>query len=544
MIFIALIFITALSILFISNRKEEKLIIEESGKQFAKEINTVFSIYTRNITQTVNDYTYWDEFYKNVDKSNIDWFEYNITTLIESFHIDYTAVFDSTFQLIHESSGEGFSEVGIISEETVRQLEKDRILNFHIYHNDQVFEVSSASVHPTSDPTHRLTRPNGYFFVVRAYNQEIIDDLSTILGATTKITSLSDSINFQNKYSFTSEHILNDWRGEPVAKIIFTKNFENLKLHSNLSQNIFLFFAAILLFSWIIIRLFLHFWVIRPIQLIVDILETEDSQKIKQLKQVSGEFKQLGNLFEQNIAQKKELREAKEKAEESDQLKMAFLANMSHEIRTPMNGILGFTGLLKEPGVSEHDQKHFLEIIEQSGERMLNLINNIVNISKIEAGQMNIFLSEININEQAEYIYSFFKPEADEKKIQLILHKPASDEQIIVRSDKEKILATLTNLVKNAIKFTKEGAVEFGYEKKNGSICFFVRDSGIGIHPDHLKIIFERFRRGNETLSRNYEGAGLGLSISKAYIEMLGGQIEVESKSGQGSIFRFTIPCK
>jgi signal transduction histidine kinase len=539
-----LIFSGALLTLHISNKKEEKFLIDESQKQFAKEINTVFSIYGRDITQTVNDYTYWDEFYEYIDKNDTNWFENNITTLIESFHVDYVAVFDSTFQMVHEASEENFSEHGFIPREAIIQLERDRILSFYIYKSNKAFEVSSASVHPTNDPTHRQTRPKGYFFAVRAYNQNIIDDLSTILGAEIKVISPSDTIILQDKYSFSSEYILNDWSGKRVAKVVFTKNSGSLKLQTNLSRSIFLILLASLSISWIIIRLWLQSWVIRPIKLILKILETDDHDQINQLKQISGEFEKLGNLFEQNIAQKQELRKAKEKAEESDKLKLAFLANMSHEIRTPMNGIMGFTELLKEPGLTENDRKHFLDIIEQSGERMLNLINDIVNISRIESGQMDVYCSKTDINEQIGYIYSFFKHEAEEKGIQLIVSNRGTNEKIIVYSDKEKIYAILTNLIKNAIKFTKKGSVEFGYEKTDEYIEFFVRDSGIGIHPDYLTAIFERFRRGDERLSRNYQGTGLGLSISKAYVEMLGGRIWVESKQGKGSVFRFTIPVK
>ncbi len=543
-ILIGVIFFGALYVLFISNKKEERFIFDESKKQFSKEINTVLSIYGRDITQTVNDYTYWDEFYEYVDKNDTDWFKNNITTLIESFHVDYVAVYDSTFHLVHEASGEGFKERGLIPMEAIRQLEQDRILNFYIYRSNQAFEVSSASIHPTNDPTHRLTRPKGYFFAVRSYNQNIMDDLSTIMGAETRIISASDTIISQNKYSFSSEYAMNDWANRPAAIIIFTKNFENLKLQTSFSWNIFLILLALLVLSWVIIRYSLHYWIMRPIRLILKILETDDSKHIEKLKQISFEFEKLGNLFDQNITQKQELREAKEKAEESDRLKSAFLANMSHEIRTPMNGIIGFTELLKEPGLSQSEQHDFLSIIEQSGERMLSLINDIVNISKIEAGQMDVYFSETDINEQMGYIYSFFKREADQKSIHLILSNRGDNGELAILSDKEKIYAILTNLVKNAIKFTKSGFVEFGYEEKNGSIEFFVRDSGIGIRPDHLKIIFERFRRGDETLTRSYQGTGLGLSISKAYVEMLGGRIWVESELGKGSVFRFTIPTK
>jgi signal transduction histidine kinase/ActR/RegA family two-component response regulator len=238
----------------------------------------------------------------------------------------------------------------------------------------------------------------------------------------------------------------------------------------------------------------------------------------------------------------KELIVAKERAEESDKLKSAFLANMSHEIRTPLNGILGFTELLKMSDVTPQQQNDYLDIIKKGGDRMLNIINDIIDISRIESGQMKVVLSETNINDQIEFISAFLNPDAQAKGISLIFKNTLSKEDAIVVSDKEKIYAILANLVKNAIKFTRSGYVEYGYIKKENSYEFYVKDTGIGISSDQKDFIFERFRQGSESLTRNYEGTGLGLSISKAYAEMLGGNIWFESEFGKGSVFYFNLP--
>ena len=238
----------------------------------------------------------------------------------------------------------------------------------------------------------------------------------------------------------------------------------------------------------------------------------------------------------------KELIRAKEKAEESDRLKSAFLANMSHEIRTPMNGILGFAELLKEPRLTGQEQQKYIHIIEKSGERMLSIINDIINISKVESGQMELLITETNINEQIEDIFTFFQPELEKKGVQFYFKNSLPTKKAIVKTDREKVYAILTNLVKNAIKFTKTGFIEFGYEKKGLNLEFFVKDSGAGIPGKNKEIIFERFRQGNDLLNKGYEGSGLGLTISKAYVEMLGGKIWVESEEGAGAIFYFTIP--
>ncbi len=256
-------------------------------------------------------------------------------------------------------------------------------------------------------------------------------------------------------------------------------------------------------------------------------------------------------VVSEDITQKKQLLEdlitAKEKAEESDKLKTAFLANMSHEIRTPMNGILGFAELLKEQDLTNEIQQKYIHIIEKSGARMLNIINNIVDISKIEAGLMEITLTDSDINEQIDYIYNFFKPEVEAKGMQLYFKKHYANHKAIIKTDQEKLYAIFTNLVKNAIKYSYRGYIEFGYypeQNKQGRdlMIFYVKDTGIGIHKDKTSIIFDRFRQVSEGKNRHYEGAGLGLSITKSYVEMLGGKIWVESEEGVGSRFCFSLP--
>ncbi|HKI88266.1 MAG TPA: ATP-binding protein, partial [Draconibacterium sp.] len=238
------------------------------------------------------------------------------------------------------------------------------------------------------------------------------------------------------------------------------------------------------------------------------------------------------------------LQEAKEKAEESDRLKTAFLANMSHEIRTPMNGILGFADLLRISDITEQERLEYVTIIENSGKRMLNMINDIISISKIESGITEVHLSETDIDEQLEYIQTFFTPETRKKGIELKIKKSILKDETRIITDSEKIYAILINLVNNAIKFTNKGSIEFGYSVMGDYLKFYVKDTGEGIRKENLQLIFDRFRQGSESLTRKYEGTGLGLSISKAYVEMLGGKIWVESVFGKGSVFYFTTPFR
>ncbi len=242
----------------------------------------------------------------------------------------------------------------------------------------------------------------------------------------------------------------------------------------------------------------------------------------------------------------RELLKAKEKAEESDRLKTAFLANMSHEIRTPMNGVVGFTKLLKQKDFPKNKQKEFLDIIDSRANHLLDLINDIIDISKIEAGQVHIEHTRFSLNEMMDELYQMHSNELQNKSknnITLNLHKAFSDASSEISSDQLRLKQILTNLLSNAVKFTSSGTIEFGYEPAgNNGLMFYVEDTGPGIPQEKQKLIFNRFRQADESSSKSFGGTGLGLAISKNLVEMLGGSIEVESEENRGTTFRFTLP--
>jgi len=310
-------------------------------------------------------------------------------------------------------------------------------------------------------------------------------------------------------------------------------------------------------FNWVLVCMFLLiaiFTILLLIATVKNFIHSREKEKrsaelliaLEEIKSQSDEIAAQNEEYQQineelNLTNY-ELIEARDKAEESDRLKSAFLANMSHEIRTPMNGILGFANLLKEKDITIDDQQEFINIIKDSGARMLNIINDIIDISKIESGIMNVNILETNINDQIEYIYNFFKPEVKDKGMLLLYNIDLPSNEANIKTDKEKIFAILINLVKNAIKYSEKGSIEFGYVKKGDFLEFYVKDTGIGISDGMKKAVFDRFIQAEYVDHKAIQGAGLGLSISKAYVRMLGGEIWVESEVGIGSTFYFTIP--
>jgi PAS domain S-box-containing protein len=232
---------------------------------------------------------------------------------------------------------------------------------------------------------------------------------------------------------------------------------------------------------------------------------------------------------------------AKEKAEESDRLKLAFLANISHEIRTPMNGVLGFAQLLKEPGLSRKKQQCFIDIIEKSGHRMLDTVNDLVDIAKIESGQVQLQISATNLGHQLKNLYDFFLPQTNEKGLKLSFIPSPETCDLTIKTDPNKLDSILSNLIKNAIKFTDKGKIEFGCSIKENKLKFYISDTGIGIQKNKHQTIFNRFEQADTNDIRSYHGSGLGLAIAKAYVELLGGKIWLKSSPGRGSTFFFTI---
>jgi PAS domain S-box-containing protein len=238
---------------------------------------------------------------------------------------------------------------------------------------------------------------------------------------------------------------------------------------------------------------------------------------------------------------------AKDKAEESDRLKTAFLANMSHEIRTPMNAIIGFSDLLTDDDLTKDEKADFVEKIKLSGENLMNLINDIIDIAKIEAGQLKIIESPCNIDILLNDLHGTFTEIKNQQKkntIDLLLDIQHSEKEIITVTDHLRLQQVITNLLGNALKFTDQGRIEFGYMVEEGFLKFFVKDTGIGIPVSKQELLFQRFTQVDASTTRKFGGTGLGLAISKNIIELLGGNIWLESEPGIGSTFYFTIPYK
>jgi PAS domain S-box-containing protein len=232
---------------------------------------------------------------------------------------------------------------------------------------------------------------------------------------------------------------------------------------------------------------------------------------------------------------------AKVKAEESDRLKTAFLNNISHEIRTPFNGILGFLNILQDEDVTTEERDEYIRYINQSADRLMQTINDIVEMSQIQTGQMKLKITETNIKRLTDKLSERFGTAAIKQGLEFKITNELPSEILSYVTDGIKLKTILSNLIVNAIKFTPQGSIEIGIRKRDQNLLFFVKDTGIGISESQQKAIFELFKQADASNTRQFEGLGLGLSITKSYVEMLGGKIWLESEPGKGSTFYFTI---
>ena len=339
----------------------------------------------------------------------------------------------------------------------------------------------------------------------------------------------------------TQIEIDNIIRQKEMDKALLSKNIaeQNLKIQRN---------RSILIILSLVVAFFalLSYSILRLLKLSKNSAKMLEEMNEELESKVRNRTKNLQSEIVQHKITAAALIKAKEKAEESDRLKSSFLANLSHEIRTPMNAINGFTELLRDYALEPEKKNEYISIIRKSGHKLLLIINDIIEISKIETGQIVPHMKPVDVNDFIDDLYKTMIvtiPKEKDIKLEIALKRPIPD--LTILTDEVKLLQIMSNLLNNAIKYTEKGSIEFGYDViDEDSIHFFVKDTGVGIDEKNKDIIFERFRRIEGDLAIKKGGSGLGLAISKAYIEMLGGSIKVESKLGEGSTFSFTIPLK
>ncbi len=299
-------------------------------------------------------------------------------------------------------------------------------------------------------------------------------------------------------------------------------------------SHLIIYFISISLSLWAYFKLLREMRIRNEIQQKLLLNETVLQKQNKEFALLNEEYKK----------QNAELVVAKTMAEESDKLKTSFIQNISHEIRTPMNSIIGFSELIEDPDLPIDKRHRFVDIIINSTRQLLAIVNNILTISSLDKKQEVLANDRVNVDNLLEDLLMVFKQKAINSNTKLVKTESSAPGNSEIITDRTKLNQILNNLINNAIKFTPNGIVEFGYTVTGAELEFFVKDNGIGIRKEHQSVIFERFRQADLSISKKYGGNGLGLAISKEFVEMLGGKIWVESLFGKGATFKFSLPFK
>lgn len=537
----SLFFLLLYASLYLYTIQEEKQFYKSTFNQYKNEVNSLLKLNSETPIATIIDVTFWDALVKYTKTRDENWYNKSVASQFETYNMDYIGVYDSNNNLIKKTNSSKIKTDNFIQKEIMVQLYKSKITRFYLRIPEGIIEVFGATIHPSNDPKKNKSNPSGFFFMVRLLDKQFLENLNQITSSKVSL----EEVNHINKVEedLVSVNVnLKDYKNNSISKLTFKRVF-NLNF-KNTKEILYIVILASLL-NIIICLYFTKRWVYNPLKLITSILETGSLFAIGSLKRTKGEFGYIGNLFEENSNQRKQLEISKHKAEESDKLKSSFLANLSHEIRTPMNAIVGFSDLLNNPDLDENDKSEYLRIINRSGINLVSIIEDLIEMSKIDALQIKPKYKGINLNKCIKELYETIKVTIPkEKQFDFFVIECQNPIKKYLLTDVVKLKQILVNLIANAIKFTDKGSISFGYEidENDGTVVFTVKDTGRGIDEKNLKAIFDRFLRVEDHFHAESNGLGLGLAISKAYIEMLGGSITVRSSFGNGSVFTFKIP--
>lgn len=516
---------------------QEKDIYDSSNKVYKNEITSLLKLNTENYTSLVVDVTYWDEFVDFISTKDVRWFNTSVANILDTYKVEYVCVYDTEGTFLTKVSTPKIKTLDFVPKEVIARLLIKKVDRFYLKIPEGVVEIYGATIHPSDDPYKNKTKPSGCFFMARLLDNEYFANFEKI--STSHIEFYKPPIVNSKAVFFTLP--LKDYNNNTIQQLLFKRAYN---IDFWITKFILTVITIAIVISWIIYFYFANKWSKLPLSFIKKILKNGDQNAIQSLKNIRGEFRYIGKLFEDNQIKAKELEIAKNKAEESDKLKSAFLMNLSHEIRTPMNAVLGFSDLLSNSKLSEEERSQYIKVIQQSGRNLLEIIDDLVEMSKIDSQLIKPNLQAFNLNELIEQIFVSYKKLYSNEKVTFKLVQPENKLSKNIISDKVKLGEVITNLLNNAYKFTEEGFIilEYIIDEEHKIVTFSIKDSGIGIPIAFQENIFKRFSKINAKGISANEGLGLGLAISKAYVEMLGGQINFNSQEDKGSTFYFSIP--
>lgn len=514
-------------------------VYETTLNNFQKETETIFQQNSKNLTDLISIISNSDELVDAVNTEDTKYFDSRMTKLLE-----YNRVFVGGYNLDKKLIFYGKKRIRIIDfvpEKKFSELYINKHIRYYVKNDDGIFEVFGTILNASNDPT-KEKAPLGYLFLVRILDQGYVDYIGNLTHSKTQLLTDDTNVPEISSKLIRTEINLKDSNSKVIAKLIFDRDFD---LNFSLGIKNILIVLLLSIISVVFLGYLLNKWFFDPLKIVTSFLEIGDKNAINKLKKYGGEFRYISKLFQINIRQKEQLILSRNIAEENGELKSAFLANLSHEIRTPMNAIVGFSDLIRGQNISDAERDEYLTIINKSGHDLVSIIEDLIEMSKIDANQVAPKICEVDLDKCFKELQeSIAITIPRNKKIELHIIPSKNHLTQLILTDEIKLKQVMLNLIGNAIKFTDFGSVSFGYEidELEKNIKLTVKDSGKGIPKDDLQYIFDRFRTVDSNSTSKSSGLGLGLAISKAYVKLLGGSVIVDSVVGLGTVFMVTLP--
>ncbi|HNV51458.1 MAG TPA: ATP-binding protein, partial [Tenuifilaceae bacterium] len=540
---VLLSFIAVAVYIFLLNSKRRDSYLLSNIQQVENSVKVAISFETSRLKQIAFDYTFWDETVDYVHKRNASWAKDNLDPIITTYSIDFLVIIDTSFNKVYSITRDEYKALQniFLKDSTLELLRQNRFLDFFYTSEFGVVEVHGATIHYTND-RERITTPQGFFIIGKVLDKSYVNNISLVTGTNIRMDAIPvESRLLKSKQGIAFSIPLLGQDGKELVYYNVEKVYDFFRQYSNFSLQLISVLILSSLFVVITLILVFSFFVNRPLKIVEQILNTNDVSKIDKLQNYGSEFAEIGSLINHTIEQKNTLEVLKNKAEESDRLKSAFLANMSHEIRTPLNAISGFAELLCQNSPNDEESKNYKKIMMNSSGDLLHLINDILDYSKIEAGQLVLKNEQFSLNDLFDELFAIYSKKNINKSITIVYSQ--LNERINIDSDRQRIRQVMVNLLDNALKFTEKGFVEFGFKTTGSRLEMWVKDSGIGVPENSRDLIFERFQQANKNPTKIYGGAGLGLSICKGLVSLLGGTINYSANASEGSLFTIDIPC-
>ena len=554
--------IVILVVLKLTENKRLDLFQKSSHSNNERMVENILKIDHEVFMRPLRDNSEWDETVKYIGNPDKEFERECLNSLLPTFLFDHIWVFDQNGKQVYyvnDSNSVNLEALKLANQINHLLTPEFPFCHFFINTNNELVEISGATVVPTVDTKHKLPA-KGFLFFGRDWNSDQIKHLEETTGSKIQISKPTIRQNQTTpEIPYTIYYNLPDLKKSAVGMLSFTfpaYNFREWQKDTTIFTIIVIFVG---LFVFLIIGFLSRQWLVVPLKSIIKALNTGKNQHLQPLKSLKNEFGQMARLIEDSFITKNELQIElqnkletekvliyhKNKAEESDRLKTAFLSNMSHEVRTPMNCILGFIQLLEQEDYTPEERRQYMSMVSSSGNQLLTIINDILDISRIESNQMILQPVHFDLNNLLDNLLISFtneKQRTGKNDLVIELGKGISEGQFHVYCDLGRLEQILSNLLSNALKFTYSGKITFGYSYEKENLIFYVHDTGLGISAQNQEIIFERFRQEEETHTKKFGGTGLGLPISKGLIELMGGKMWLTSEQGTGSSFYFSMP--